>query len=81
MTFEEKCAEREREFEEQRLRIIQAEENLRFELLVLRNISGASLKNYSVGNAGIGRTAEVIETLMACVDALSTRVTLLEQNV
>lgn len=76
-------SEREDAFEQQRERIRLAEEALRLNLILLKNISGADASLvllYNVRNAGMGSIAEVVETLMACVDALSSRVTILEQN-
>ena len=56
---------------------------LQSNLLMLRNRAGASASDvlfFNVGNAGIGTLSETIETLMACVDSLSTRVHILEHN-
>lgn len=72
------------EFEAQQERIRIAEENLSANLRGLLNASGsdpAHMALFNIKNAGIGRIADVTETLMACIEALSSRVHRLEQNV
>ena len=81
--FEDEYERRRREHEEQAERTRLAEEALRLHLILLRNISGADAASTfkGIGNAGLGTLAAIIETLLAAVEALSTRVTTLEQDV
>jgi hypothetical protein len=71
------------EFEEAELRGRLANERLRENLLLLKNGARTDASHvlfFDMGDAGLGTLHEVVTTLMACVDALSARVAILENQ-
>jgi hypothetical protein len=71
------------EFDEAEERIRKANDVLRENLTALRDAAGSDASHvllFNVGAAGIGTLAETVSTLMACVDALSARVAILEKQ-
>jgi hypothetical protein len=71
------------EFDAAEARIRQANADLRASLTILRDAAGSDASHvllFNVGAAGLGTLPETVSTLMACVDALSARVAILENQ-
>ena len=71
------------QFDEDAERIRKANDDLRENLTALLDAAGSDASHvllFDVGAAGLGTRAETVSTLMACVDALSARVAILENQ-